>query len=237
MRRVVLAVGVFGAAAGLLLVAGPGRASLYSPEDPFAVPVSDDGKASPLPFAEFKRRLAVLTNALVEPKAGEEPNPDRKRFLDRIAKQPAADSPAARKLSNPEAAALAADLLRVGQTDKVLNLLTPRRRPDYYVLATLGHVHAMRGEWADALKFHKIDRMDAEMPEAVKGLSKAQRDWWKKVDDEYVTHLYQIRKHESDARRGLPPSELDRANEDEDVLALFPAPGDDGKPRDRKSVV
>jgi hypothetical protein len=85
VRRVAFAV-VVGSVVGLALVAGPGRASLYSPEAPFAIPF-EDGKPSQLPFDEFKRRRAVLRNATIEPKLGEETNPDRKAFLDRIEKR------------------------------------------------------------------------------------------------------------------------------------------------------
>jgi hypothetical protein len=230
----VLSVAGFGVLAAWLVVAAPGFASLYSPEDPFAIPVGEDGKAGELPFDEFKRRLAVLTNALVEPKAGEKANPDRQRFLDRIARKPDPASPEARSLSTSEAAALATDLLRVGKSDKALDLLAPRtRRPDYFVLSVLGHVFAARGDWANALKYHTEERFDLEMPATPKGLSKGQRDWWAKLDTGYLDHFYRVRKREADGRRSLTPAELDRANETEDVLPLFPlptGPGDTAAP-------
>ncbi|MBA4188668.1 MAG: hypothetical protein C0467_11775 [Planctomycetaceae bacterium] len=217
---------VFAAVAGVVLLAGICRASLYSPDEPFAIPVGNDGKPVALPFDEFKRRLAVLTNVLIEPKLGDKPNPDRVKFLDRIR--------AHEKLPKPPAidvAALAADLLRVGQADRALGLLGPltaERKPDYFVFSTLGHLHAARGEWTDALRYHQEGQLDTKMPASVKGLTKAQRDWWEKLDAEYVPRFYQIRRQESDARRGLTPAEREKADEIEDVLPLFPLAGATG---------
>lgn len=202
----------------LPFLAKPGRASLYSPEEPFAVPVGNDGKAAALPFDEFKRRLAVLTNALNDKVESE----DRKRFLARIREQEKVLKPTA-----TESAALAADLLRVGQSDRAIALLGPRtadRRPDYFVFSTLGTIHAARGEWADALRYHQEGQLDTKMPATLKGLSQPQRDWWEKLDAEYVPHLYQLRRNESEARRGLSPVEREKADETEDVLPLFPVP-------------
>ncbi len=200
-------------------------ASLYTPEDTFAIPVGSDGVARPLPFNEFKRRLAVLTNAMVEPKFGEKDNADRLRFLDRARAHE--NTP---KLSSSEAAAVAVDLLRAGQSDQALNLLGPRtsdRRPDYFVFTTLGHIHAARGEWSEALRYHQEGLLDTAMPKELKGLSPTQRDWWQNLDQEYVAHFYRIRNHEAEKRRGLNPTDLDHANEQEDVLALFPLSQDD----------
>ncbi|WP_439621973.1 hypothetical protein [Gemmata sp.] len=223
MRGAAFAAGV-AALAALLASGGGGRASLYSPDDPFAVPVGTDGRPAPLPFDEFKRRLAVLTNALVEPKPGEKPNPDRVKFLDRIAKQEKGP-----KRTAPEAAALATDLLRVGQSDRALGVLGPHaadRRPDYFVFTGLASAHAARGEWADALRYHQEGQFDTKMPETVKGLSKGQRDWWARLDADVVPRFYQIRRQETEERRGLGPTERHAADETEDVLPLLPLSGE-----------
>jgi hypothetical protein len=219
---------VAGSVVGLALVAGPGRASLYSPEAPFAIPF-EDGKPSQLPFDEFKRRRAVLRNAVIEPKAGEPVNPDRKEFLDRIEKRmpkgtDAEKERALKKLPTTEAVALAVDLLHVGQTDRALNLLIPRsRRPDYLVFSTLAHVHATRGEWADALRYHTEARLDTEMPAELKGLSKSQRDWWDKLDADYVTWLYRIRAGEIPSAP-LTAQEREKREIAEEILPIFPFP-------------
>ncbi len=230
MRRVAFAV-VAGSIAGLVLVAEPGRASLYSPEAPFAIS-TDEGKPVALPFEEFKRRLAELTNALAEPKPGEPPNDDRKKFLDRIAKQPAPTSAAAKKLSDSEAAALATDLMRIGQIDKALDLLGPRsRKSNYFVLCGLAHAHALRGEWVDALRSLDACRLDSEMPAEVKGVTKSQRDAWEKLDKTYLPYFCKIRNDEFLARNALPAADRKKADEEEGVLPLFPLPGEDGKPQ------
>lgn len=224
MRRVVFAAALLGSS--LILVPTPTRASLYAPDEPYAIPVGTDGKATPLPFPEFKRRLVVLTNALLEPKKGEKDNPDREPFLKRVA-----DRKKVAKLAAPEAAALAVDLLRVGKADDALNLLGPRtadRRPDYFVFSALGHIHAARGEWAEALRYHQEGQLDTKMPAEVKGLSKQQRDWWEKLDAEYVPHYYRVRKDEADARAGMTPAEREKADANEEPLPLFPLPGDGG---------
>jgi hypothetical protein len=226
--------------AGLVLLAEPGRASLYSPEAPYALDV-DQGKPEALPFGEFKRRLGELINAL---NTAMSPNDDRQKFLDRIAKlepKPKAveknvsedeRQKAWKKLPDSKATALAADLIRTGQIDSALNLIGPRttRTSDYFVFSTLAHIHANRGEWADALRYHKEGQFDdTKMPDEVKGLTKQQRDWWKKLDSDYLPHYYAIRKQQADARLGLNAAEVTKANETEQVLPLFPLPGADGK--------
>jgi len=216
---------VVGACVALALVAGPSRASLYSPEESMAIPVNADGKAVTLPFDEFKRRLAVLRNAATPPnksKGETTDSPDRKKFLDRIAKQ--SDG---KKLSATEAAALATDLLRVGEGSKALDVLGPLshdRKPNYFVFSGLAHIHANGGNWSDALKYHIEGRLDTEMPAEVKGLSKAQRDWWEKLDADYVPHLYRIRRDEAKTRGDLTTKEREKFDEVEDVLPLFPLP-------------
>ncbi|MCE9565320.1 MAG: hypothetical protein K8U57_25075 [Planctomycetes bacterium] len=225
MSRAAIAI-VLGLIAGFVLLGEPCRASLYSPDEPFAIPVSDDGTPVALSFNVFKRRLGDLGLARVEPKLGAEPNKERAKFLERIREREKTAKP-----SPLDAAALAADLLRVGQSEKALALLGPHtadRKPDYFVFSTLGHLHADRGEWVDALRYHQEGQLDTKMPATVKGLSKQQRDWWEKLDAEYLPHFYQLRRHESDARKGLSPTERSKADETEDVLPLFPLPGADG---------
>lgn len=198
-----------GLAATALLTA-TSRGSLYQPDDAIAVPVKADGTGEALPFQEFKRRLATLTNAL-----DEKNNPtDRQRILARIEKAKGRDLPPL------ETAALAADLLRVGKPDEALNRLKPKtrdRNPNYFVLATLGQVHAARGEWQQAIDYHTAALFDSEMPPTVKGLQPAQRDWQAKLDRDYVLHYYQLRKHEAAARPRPAP-------EAEEPDPLFPVP-------------
>jgi hypothetical protein len=207
---------------GLVLVAGPGRASLYTPDDPrFVVPVGDDGKPRALAPGEFRTALAVLMNAANDKKTGGKFNSDRAAFLDRIARAKG------KKLSVPETTALATDYLRVAQFDEALNTLAPRlrdRNPDYFVYTTYAAVRATVGDWPEALRYHQSALFDSEMPAEVKGLSKAQRDWWEKLDRDHVPHYYRLRLRESEQRKNRSRAELEKLDETEDVFPLFPLP-------------
>jgi hypothetical protein len=228
VSRVVVAI-VFGTIVGLGAMADPSRASLYSPEDPtMAVTVGADGKAQAVDFSEFERRLAKLNNALDDRMIAGKANKDREQFLERIA-----NAEKNKNLTADETAALAGDLLRVGQLDRAINLLIPRtrdRRPSYFVFVALGHIYATRGDWMEAIRYHQEGLLDTDMPLMVKGLTPPQRDWWKKLDAQYLPHFYKLRQHEAEIRKGLPQTALDKLNESEDVLPLFPLP-DSNLPR------
>ncbi len=199
------------------LVSGPGRASLYSPDDlRFTVPVGEDGKARALRPDEFRTALAVLMNA-----RDTKVPADREVFLQRI------ERARGMKLSPPETAALAADLLRVGRSDEALNTLAPRlrdRSPDYFVYTTYASIRAAAGDWREALRYHQSALFDSEMPAEVKGLSRAQRDWWAKLDQDYVPHYYRLRLKEADQRQGRSRSEQEKLDENEEIFPLFPVP-------------
>ena len=203
----------------------PGRASLVSPDDPMAVPVRPDGTAEPLPFDEFRARYAVLANA-ADPRPGPDgkPNADRAKVLARVKARQQKKAPAA-----DEVVALAADLVRLGNTDAgffvndALNLLAPRTRdrvPDYFVHTTLALAHAARGEWPEAVNYHDAALIDCEMPAAVKGWSAGQRAWLAGLDRTYVPHYLRLRR---DAAAASPRP----APEDEDPTPLFPLPDKD----------
>jgi hypothetical protein len=219
IRVAFAAVGLIAAA---LLLADSGRASLYQPDDPMAVPVRPDGTGEALPFGEFKRRLAVLNNAAdPRPTKDGQPNPDRAKYLARVKAQ---KSP--RGLPPLETAALAADMIRLGNTDAgfyvndALDLLFPRTRdrsPNYFVLTTMAQIHLLRDEQSEAIARHQAALLDSEMPEQVKSWTKEQRDWIKKLDEDYVLHYYHIRRTEKDNRGKAAP-------EDEEPTSLFPLP-------------
>lgn len=193
MRRA--AAFILPAVVGLALAAAPGRASLYQPDDSMILPVRSDGTGEALPFEEFKRRMAVLgnvANPLFKDKSGH--NPEREKMLDRVKARRAVPNRSAE-----ETAALAADLLRLGNTDagyftdEALGLLIPRtrdRNPNYFVYTTLAQVHAARGEWADAVRYHEGALLDCELPATVKGWSAAQRNWVARLDRDYVPGYY-----------------------------------------------
>lgn len=182
--------------AAALTAAGPGRASLVSPDEPMAVPVRPDGAGEAFPFDEFRTRYATLANLA---DAAKNP-PERQRTLKRIA-----DRAPSRTLPPDETVALAADLIRVGRTEEALNRLKPlyddrdrRGTRTYPVTAALVHAHAARGEWTAALNYLP-DLFDADPPPA-RGLSPAQRAWQTKLDREYLPHYLDIRRAEASAR-------------------------------------
>ncbi|HEX4610243.1 MAG TPA: tetratricopeptide repeat protein [Urbifossiella sp.] len=208
------------------LVAGvvPGRGALYAPDAPMVVPARPDGTAEALPFDEFRRRFAQLSN-IADPRPGPDgqPNPDRAKVLARVKGRPPA------KIAD-EDAANAADLIRLGNSDggffvnDALNRLTPRTRdrvPSYFAHTALAAAHAARGEWTDAVNYHAAALIDCQMPDHVKGWTDAQRAWQKGFDGTYVPHYYRLRRAEAEAKP-RPAPEL------EEPTPLFPLPGKDG---------
>lgn len=222
-----VSVSLLGACLAVAAVALPGRASLYQPDElALSIPVKEDGPkplGEPLPFDQFKIQLVRLTNqrnpAL---KDAQGKNPDRDHVLARL--EPRRKQ--AKKLSPPEQTALAADMLRLGNSDagffvdEAINLLKPRTRdrvPYYFVFTTLAELHTARGEWAEALSNHQAALLDAEMPTELKGLTKGQRDWQAMLDADYVPHYYALHKREAEARPRPAP-------EAEEPTPLFPLP-------------
>jgi hypothetical protein len=202
MRGAAFAAGVAALAA---LLAGGGRASLYSPDDPFAVPVGSDGKPAPLPFDEFKRRLAVLKNL---PNTDLKPNPDRERVLARIAQ-------AQRKAQNrtpPETVALAVDLLRTGRPADAAGVLATGDRQSYLSNVTLAHVSAALGDWATASEYLTIAN-GLRPPAEWAGLTPSQLAWQLKVTRGPLAKLFESRWLES---RHRPTTETEEPDD------LFP---------------
>jgi hypothetical protein len=207
----------------------PAAATLYQPDDPTAVPVSENGTPDPFPFPEFKRRLVTLVN---------EANPDldtpeRGRLLDRINRRKAAKS-----LTPDETAALAADLLRAMRTrnkatksetnltDEAVNRLKPlyddRERKGtrtYLVTAALVHAHAAREEWDQAVGYY-ADLLDLDPPASVPKLTAAQWKWQLGLDrGAFKTYLLEHRKLAAQSADAARRAEL-AANEE--VFPLFP---------------
>lgn len=220
MVRVVFA-GATGLAILLLLGTEPGRASLYQPDDPMIVPVRPDGLAEPFPFNEFSRRMGLLADLANPTLKGPDGGPTaRDRLVARVKSQ----QKNRRALSPEGTAALAADMLRLGNGDtgfyvnNALDLLSPHtadRVPNYFICTTLAQVHASLGSWSAAISHHESALLDCTMPAHVKGWSGPQRDWVAKLDREYVPRYYWVRKAEADSRP---------APEAEEPTPLFPLP-------------
>jgi tetratricopeptide (TPR) repeat protein len=215
--------------------ATPAAAGLYSPDERCPFPVRPDGTAEELSFDEtgFGRyklergRLAETRDAKARPVPAA-----RQAVLDRIARRKA--DPAARR-DPAQLAGLAADLFRTGdpasdqgqRLTEALDLLTPRSRdrvPDFRVLANLAHVHAVRGEWDEAVRGHQAALLDAAFPSDLAGATPDQRKWLQRVEKEYYRRW--LRAHRDEAARRTPPA-------DEGLFPLFDGP----PPADAVAVV
>lgn len=198
----------------LAAAASPTRAGLYSPDEPCPFEIRPDGSAKELSFGttdpgEFRIRYTVLLNAL-DANPNRTDNPDRKKYLDRVATRKAMPA-----LSPAELAGLAADELRVRQADDALNrLFRSRERSDFRVLANLAHVHAARGEWAEAANAHRNALLDADFPEDLAGTTPAQRAWLKKLERTHYAKWLAV--HQRRAADRVKPA-------DEDIFPLFDA--------------
>lgn len=224
MARILEAFGLFAVAA---ILAAPTFASLYQPEEPMAVPVRPDGVGEPLPFEEFRQRMVTLAN-IGDPRPTTEgkPNRDRAKVLARVVA-----FQLNRKPTPDDLAIHCVDLLRLGNTDpragdpglyvnKAVDLLAPRTRdrvPNYFVHTTLAEVHAARGEFREAIEYHEAALIDCEMPATVKGWTEPQRNWNKRLDNDYLPHYLRIRKAEMEVSARKSP-------ETEEPTPLFPLP-------------
>jgi tetratricopeptide (TPR) repeat protein len=188
------------------------RAGLYSPDEPCPFEVQPDGTAKELTFGTaeagaFRIRYTVLLNALDANPARTE-NPDRQKYLDRIARLRATPT-----LSPAELAGLAADELRVRRPDEALNrLFRSRDRSDFRVLANLAHVHAARGEWGEAVHAHRTALLDADFPDDLAGTTPAQRAWLKKLEATHYARWLAV--HQRRAADRVKPA-------DEGIFPLF----------------
>lgn len=178
-------------------------------------PIRQDGTAEPLTYGfDPPGQMNFLISYLADMgKPTGDPGPKRKEALARIQ---ALQARPASSLSPAEVAGLAADLFRTRQVEEAINLLTPRTRdrsPDFRILASLAHMHAFRGDWAEAMRMHTTALLDTEFPEELPGVTPEQRKWLKRVETEYYRKWLQIRLRETSER--IPP-------EQEEVLPLFP---------------
>jgi len=201
-----------------LIVTRPATAGIYPTDEKVPFPVRADGTAEELTFGfDPVGRFNLLMDRLgdvgdINPNR-KAPNPARAEVLARIARLKADPGTA----HDPgKLAGLAADLIRARQPDAAVNLLAPRshdRVPDFRILATLAHAHAVRGEWGEAIRWHESARLDAEFPAALPGATPGQRNWLHKVEFEHYRRWLQV--HRQEAERRVPPAA-------EEVFPLFP---------------
>ncbi|MBY0514389.1 MAG: tetratricopeptide repeat protein, partial [Gemmataceae bacterium] len=169
----------------------------------------DEPVGQELAYLDFENRLTTLALELSPTfKNAEGKNPAREAVLTRIAarRQQAKRTPG-------EAAALAADLVRVGDLDAAEALLA-RDRHGYLANVTLAHIYATKGGWEKAYDYLVVANGE-DPPEALKGLSPAQLDWQLRLNRGPLLRLYKARAVE--AQPGRKPSP-----QTEDVDPVFP---------------
>jgi hypothetical protein len=167
-----------------LASSAPGMAFLPNEKSPFRV---ENGLATPLDFGtkndgEFAARFAVMTNLL-------DANPKRTNNPDRQAVLKATDLGMSQKdVKRPaEAATLAANLIRLGQPDRAINLLQPLSRgrsASYAVLMNLAHAHAAKMDWESALRTHDV-ALEYDPKDDLKALTPEQVQWLSAVEKKY----------------------------------------------------
>lgn len=199
---------------GLLLMAGPGLAGIYSPDEPFLFEIDSEGIAKPIQYVGGFEGIAADFRDIGAPQSNLTPRLES-RVRDRKAKGTSALSP-------EEMAGYTADLIRLSRPDEVLNILQPLardpRRGGFLVYAHLARAHASRGEWRDAADQQQVANQYSEFPTKFAKLTKEQLTWLKRIEREYYRPFLVRRAEEA---RGGRPNELR-----EDVDALFPVSAD-----------
>lgn len=199
---------------GLLLLAGPSFAGIYSPDEPFLFEIDSEGIAKPIQYIGGFEKFAADFRDIGAPNSDRTP-----RFENRVRERKAKG---VANLNPEEMAGYTADLIRLSRPDEVLNLLQPLardpRRGGFLVYAHLARAHASRGEWRDAADQQQVANQYSEFPTSFARLTKEQLAWLKRIEREYYRPFLVRRAEEA---RGGRPSELR-----EDVDALFPVSAD-----------
>lgn len=202
---------------GLLISVPHTFAGLYSLDEKPPIPVDEQGVAQELSFGSqadgrFPQLYFYLAN-LADENPARGVNQERQELLDRIAKRKRLQLP--QTMEPADLATLAADLIRVGRTDEALNYLGPKSRdriPSFWVLANFAHIHATRGEWFDAVRWHQAAFLDADFPDDLPNSTPEQRAWLKRIDREYYRKW--LTTHRDRAESKLRP-------ESEEIFPLF----------------
>lgn len=169
------------------LAAPPARAGLYNPAEPVPVPAAAGKTGKPLPFQEFRDRLAELLQLGNDQLS----TPLRKHYLER--RQALEGKRRFGRLTVEEQVELSAYLIRLRQYDAAIDLLTPlaaQERDNYPVLANLITAHFQAGQLDQAMRY--LPQMESSrLPETVK-LTPEQRAWFARVEP-YFGKLVKLR--------------------------------------------
>jgi hypothetical protein len=190
------------------------RAGVYADVEPIPFPVNSSGALEELVYMPvFKSALNDRTDALNPTYAlSLQGQPTFRGVV--MARYEAARGGVA-KAPLVEQIRFAHDSIRIGKTDEALNLLMPRKRdrsPDAVALMNLAHLHATRGEWAEARRIHDAAILDADLPKTWPGAKPELTKRLAEIEKQYYSRWLRIHEQEANQRSGL---------EDQDVFALF----------------
>ncbi len=198
----------------LLFCAPVASAGIYSPVEPCPFDIAPDGTAKPLPLDVFKlllnERVAALNPIAPEIQPG---TADARTFKGIVAQRLLA---VPKRPTRADMLGASADLLRLGRTREVVEMLTPAIRddnPDYRLLMHLALAHAALGDWDMAVK-RTDDARDCDPPTELAGTKPEQLKWMLKVDRTHTRTWLTATRRDADPK--TKPTEPD-------VLPLFGA--------------
>jgi hypothetical protein len=190
----------------IVLLATPtaAAAGLYSPDEGSYFNVDEHGYAQALAYDDFRVALSRLSELNV-PNSGARLEVD-KRILRRRRTRTSS-------LTVEQLAGLTHDLMRLGRTDEALNILKPiagdRTRTGFLVLAHLAEAHRARSEWDEAYEHEYSAVRDYQFPKSFPQLSKAQLDWYQRVESECYLPLLRHRRDSARQKRLAVQETLD----------------------------
>jgi tetratricopeptide (TPR) repeat protein len=203
------------------------HAGIYSPNEPFLFEIDAEGFAKPIQYSGgFNSILAEVREIGMRPQPGlDQVNERRKKVEARVGDRQARGTST---LPAEEIAGLTADLIRLNDNDKALNILQPLardpRRGGFIAYTHLARAHAGRGEWREAFEQQQMAVRYSDFPTSFRNFTKPQLAWLKRVERDYYLPWLAHRADES--RRGRP------GDLREDIDVLFPTTQPPKRPED-----
>jgi len=166
------------------------QAGVYSTLEPPPFDFDAQGLPIALSSSGYASKLATVQEAGIEPFT---PNPQslRGRYLKRITEfqQRGEES-----LTPEERADLGGALIRLRRTDKAFDWLrqaSRERNADFFTWTHLAAVCAVKEQWPAAMEAQQIGK--GEFPEMLFDYPPAQRDWYRRVERDYLTKWLKLR--------------------------------------------
>ena len=182
----------------LLVSARPARAGLYNPSELPAGPDASRAQVLPLPFPLFRDRVTDLYLGVLRPE-----HPLHKRYVQQV--EQLQTRVRANSASVDDQISLSAYLIRLGQMNEALELLTRlegRQRGNFLVYANLAVANQRAGHLKRAVDYLTLvkDYWPTERP----GWSQTQLDWYKRAEA-FHSRLLRLRYAESRDQIAGPP--------------------------------